>query len=138
MTVTEVTDTTSVSGKVIKKFTTDLAAGGGQDTTTWVCPLDVTSVLYLVVGGGGGGGSGYSGGGGGGGALLDEAAHPEAVGVRTSVHQLVDRPRVAVEGEDHRPVCREDRVEIAVAEPVRMLAVVLQSHQVDHVHHANF
>lgn len=69
MTVTEVTDTTSVSGKVIKKFTTDLAAGGGQDTTTWVCPLDVTSVLYLVVGGGGGGGSGYSGGGGGGGAL---------------------------------------------------------------------
>ena len=30
MTVTEVTDTTSISEKVVKKFTTDLAAGGAM------------------------------------------------------------------------------------------------------------
>ena len=42
----------------------------------------------------------------GGGALLDEAADPEPVGVGPAVHELVDRTRVAVEGEDHVDVCR--------------------------------
>lgn len=41
---------------------------------TWVCPIGVTSIEYLVVAGGGGGGSGYTsqnnGGGGGGGGVL--------------------------------------------------------------------
>jgi len=53
-----------------EKFTTDFSPGGGQDTTTWVCPSGVRSVQYLVVAGGGGGGSGYFGGGGGAGGLL--------------------------------------------------------------------
>lgn len=67
MAVTETTDTTSVSGKIIKKFTTDLASSTSQqqDMTTWTCPDDVTSVRYLVVGGGGAGGAGFGGGGGG-------------------------------------------------------------------------
>lgn len=38
-------------------------------TTTWVAPVGVTSVQYLVVGGGGGGGSNRGGGGGAGGML---------------------------------------------------------------------
>lgn len=37
-------------------------------TTTWIAPVGVTSIDYLVVGGGGGGGNGYDSGGGGGGA----------------------------------------------------------------------
>ena len=39
-------------------------------------------------------------------ALLVEAAHVEAVGVGPAVHELVDRARVAVEGEDDRRVAR--------------------------------
>lgn len=34
MAITEVTDTTSVPNKIVKKFTTDLSAGEGQDSTT--------------------------------------------------------------------------------------------------------
>lgn len=52
-----------------EKFTTDFSPGGGQDTTTWVCPSGVRSVQYLVVAGGGSGGSGYVPGGGGAGGL---------------------------------------------------------------------
>lgn len=65
MTITEVTDTTTVAGKTIKKFTTNLAASNSQaqDTTTWVCPGNITSVRYLVVAGGGAGGSNSGGGG---------------------------------------------------------------------------
>lgn len=69
MTVTETTDTTSVAGKIVKKFTTNLSPGGGQDSITWVCPSGVTNITYLIVAGGGSGGGRISGGGGAGGLL---------------------------------------------------------------------
>jgi len=69
MAIAETTDTTTILNKAIKKFTTDLAAGSGQDTTSWICPNGVTSVNYLVVAGGGSGGE-FNGGGGGSGGLL--------------------------------------------------------------------
>ena len=40
-------------------------------------------------------------------------------------------------GEHDRPIGREERVEVAVGEPVRVLAVGLQPHQVDDVDHAH-
>ena len=42
-----------------------------------------------------------------------------------------------MEGKDDRFVLREERVEVAVAEPVRVLAVGLQSHQIHDIHHAD-
>jgi len=74
MTVTETTDTTSVHNKVVKKFTTNLSPGGGQDSTTWTCPSGVTSIRYLIVAGGGSGGNGSAGGGGAGGLLTGNVA----------------------------------------------------------------
>ena len=71
MAVTETTDTTSVPGKIIKKFTTDLLPGEGQDSTTWICPPGVTSIRILIVGGGGAAGNGNFAGGGGAGGVLD-------------------------------------------------------------------
>ena len=46
-------------------------------------------------------------------ALLLVAAHVEVVVVRAPVGEPVDQPRVAVIGEDDRPVGREQRVELA-------------------------
>ena len=54
-----------------------------------------------------------------------------------AVGQAVDQPRVAVVGEDHRPVGGEQRVELAVGQPVRVLGVGLQPHQVDDVDDAD-
>ena len=67
------------------------------------------------------------------GALLDVAAHMEVVVSVPPVREAVDEPRVAVVGEDHRPVLGEDGVVLAVAESVRMLTLALETHQVDHV-----
>jgi sulfur carrier protein ThiS len=68
-------------------------------------------------------------------ALLLVAAHVQAVVVGPAVRQPVDQPGVAVVGEDHRLVRREHRVELRVGEPVRVLALGLQSHEVDDVDH---
>jgi len=55
-------------------------------------------------------------------------------GMRTSVQQFVDRPRVAVEREDHVGVGGEHGVEGLIAEPVRVgRRRGQQRHQVDHV-----
>ena len=59
--------------------------------------------------------------------LLLVAAHVDVLVVRAPVGEAVDQPRVAVVGEDDRPVGREDRVELAVGEPVRVLAVGLRA-----------
>ena len=53
------------------------------------------------------------------------------------VGQPVNQPRIAVEGEDDRLVGGEQRVEIVIRKPVRMLARRLQLHQVDDVDDAN-
>jgi hypothetical protein len=47
----------------------------------------------------------------------------------------VDERRVAVVGEDDRPVGGEQGVELGVGEPVGVLGVRLEAHQVDHVDH---
>ena len=70
-------------------------------------------------------------------ALLLVAAHVDVVVVRAPVGEPVDQPRVAVVGEDDRPVGREERVEVAVGEAVRVLGVGLQPHQVDDVDDAH-
>ena len=69
--------------------------------------------------------------------LLLVAAHVEVRVVRAPVGQAVDQPRVAVVGEDDRPARREERVELGIGQPVRMLALRLQAHQVDDVHDAH-
>ena len=56
-------------------------------------------------------------------ALLLVAAHVDVLVVRAPVRQPVDEPRIAVVGEDDRPVAREERVELRVGEPVRVLAL---------------
>ena len=54
--------------------------------------------------------------------------------VRAPVGEAVDEPRVAVVGEDDGTVRREQRVKLRVGEPVRVLGVRLQPHEVDDVH----
>ena len=66
-------------------------------------------------------------------ALLLVAAHVDVVVVGAPVGETVDQPRIAVVGEDHRPAGREQGVELVVGEPVRVLAVRLQAHQVDDI-----
>src|ERR671915_1576630 len=56
-------------------------------------------------------------------ALLPVAAHVQVGVAVAAVGEPVDEVRVAVKGEDHGPVCGEDRIVLAVGEPVRMLAV---------------
>src|SRR5690349_6443941 len=49
------------------------------------------------------------------------AAHVDVVVVRAPVSEAVNEPRIPVVGEDHRPVAREQLVELGVAHPMRML-----------------
>ena len=49
----------------------------------------------------------------------------------------MNQRRVAVEGKDDRLVLREEVVEVAIGEPVRVLAFGLQFHQIDDVHHSD-
>ena len=73
----------------------------------------------------------------GGRAVLLEPVHVQAVVVAAPVGEPVDQPRVAVEGEDHRPVLGEEGVELAVGQPVRVLVVGQQPHEVDDVDDAD-
>src|SRR5690606_32178795 len=70
----------------------------------------------------------------GGRALLDVAADVQVVMVGATVGQPVDQPRIAVVGEDDGLVGREEGVELPMRQPVWVLLVVLQPHEVDHVH----
>src|SRR5215467_6440448 len=67
------------------------------------------------------------------GAFLLVPAHVEVVVSGPTVGQPVDQRRIAVIGEDDRSVGGEDRVEFRIRQPVRVLAVRFESHQVDHV-----
>src|ERR1039458_6052005 len=58
--------------------------------------------------------------------------------VGAAVGQSVDQPRVGMERKDDRLVFGEKLVEIRVAQPVRVLGLRLQFHEVDDVDHANF
>ena len=71
------------------------------------------------------------------GPLLLVAADVQVVVVRAAVRQTMDEPRVPVVREDDRPVDREQRVELGIGEPVRMLGLVLEAHEVDDVNEAD-
>ena len=72
------------------------------------------------------------------GALFLVTADVKVAVVGAAVGEPVDQPRVAMEGEDHRPVLGEELVEVHVAQAMGMLDLRLQLHQVDDVHHADF
>ena len=57
--------------------------------------------------------------------------------MRAAVGQAVNQPRIAVEVEDDRLVDGEQRIEVAVGQPVRMLGAGLQLEQVDDVDEAD-
>ena len=65
------------------------------------------------------------------------AADVEVRVVGAPVGQPVNQPRVAVVGEDDRPVAREQRVEVSIGEAVRMLVLRLEPHQVDDIDDAH-
>src|SRR3984893_15570744 len=71
--------------------------------------------------------------GGRGGALLLVAAHMNIVMIVPSVGQLVNHRGVAMEGEDHPLVCREQFVKISIFQTMGMLGLRLQYHQIHHV-----
>src|SRR5215211_271261 len=68
-----------------------------------------------------------------GGALLGESPHVETVDIDVSVHDLVDRPPVAVEGEDDLLVCCKQLDEARLAHPVRMELPGEEGHQIHDV-----
>jgi hypothetical protein len=70
-------------------------------------------------------------------ALLFVTAHVEILMVGAAVGQAVNQSRIAVEIENHRAVHREQGIEVAVAQTVRMLRVGLQLEQVHHVNEAD-
>ena len=70
-------------------------------------------------------------------ALLVVAAHVEALRVGAAVHELVDRPLVAMEREDHRRICRKEVDKLRLAQPVWVHVTREECHQVDHVDHAH-
>src|SRR5689334_7372789 len=50
-----------------------------------------------------------------------------------AVGQAMDEPWVAVESKNDRLVGREERIELAIRKPVRMVARRLQRHQINHI-----
>ena len=70
------------------------------------------------------------------GALLPVAANVQ-VAVMTAVGQLMDKRRVAVEGEDDRIIHGEQHLVLSIGQAVRMFPLRQQLHQVNHVDNAN-
>lgn len=58
--------------------------------------------------------------------------------IGAAIGQAMNEPRVAVISEDDRFVFGEERVEICIAEAVRMFGTWLQRHDVDDVDDADF
>jgi hypothetical protein len=61
----------------------------------------------------------------------------DVVVVVTPVSEAVNHRRIAVECEDHRNADRKQQIEFLVRQPMRMLGLRLQGHQVHYVDHAN-
>jgi hypothetical protein len=72
-----------------------------------------------------------------GGAFFLVAAHMNIIVIVPPVGQLVDHRGIAMEGEDHWLVCREQLVEILILKTVGMLGLRLQHHQIHHVDDAD-
>ena len=71
------------------------------------------------------------------GAFLLVTADVEVLVVRAAVGKAMDEPRVTMEGEDDRFVLREQRVEVVIAQAVRMFARRLELHQVHDIDDAH-
>ncbi len=71
-------------------------------------------------------------------ALFFVAAHMQAVVIVTAVCESMDEPGVAMECENHRLSPGKQRIEIVVAQTMRMFGLRLQLHEVDHVDDAHF
>jgi hypothetical protein len=69
-------------------------------------------------------------------AFLHIAADVQVMMVGAPVSQTVDQPWIAMVREDDGLLGSEERIEIAAGEPVRMLLLRLQGHQIDDVDHA--
>ena len=65
------------------------------------------------------------------------SAHVQVGVIGASIGEPVDQPRIPVEGEDNGLVSGKKGIEVAVGEPVGMLARRLQRHQVHHIDDAN-
>ena len=70
-------------------------------------------------------------------ALFLVSAHVEIRVIGSPVCQPVDQPGIAVEREHYRLVGGEKKVERVVAEPVWMLALRLQRHEIDDIDEAD-
>jgi hypothetical protein len=57
--------------------------------------------------------------------FLDESSHVHVFVIFALIGQAMNKVRIAVIGENHRPIGREDSVEFSVADPVRMLVLGL-------------
>src|SRR6266702_1480401 len=71
------------------------------------------------------------------GAFFDEAADMQAGMVGAVISQAMDQGGIAVIGENHGLVAREQAVEVAMADPMRMLLLRLQRHEVNDIHDAD-
>jgi hypothetical protein len=67
-------------------------------------------------------------------ALLLVATHVNVVLMRPVVGEPVDQPGVGVEVEDDRPVRGEERLELAIGQPVRMFRIRHQPEQIHHIY----
>src|SRR6202035_1240851 len=66
------------------------------------------------------------------------AADVDVLVVGAAVGQPVDQPRVSMEGEDDRLLLGDQRIEVCVAQPVWVLGLRLQLHEVDDVDDPDF
>lgn len=96
------TETTDGEYTVIS-WTTNLAAGGGQDSTNWTAPYGVTNVEYIVIAGGGSGGANSAvnnaGGGGGAGGFRNGTGLSVTAGTNYTV--TIGAGGAAVSGQTH-------------------------------------
>ena len=72
------------------------------------------------------------------GALFLVSVDMEVLVVGPPVGEAMDQGRIPVEGEDDGPVPGEEPVELRIAQPVRVLGLWLQLHEVDDVHDADW
>jgi hypothetical protein len=67
------------------------------------------------------------------GQALEHVLHEMQVTVTSPVCETVDQPWVSMEPEDDLFVFGEERIVVALAEPVRVLTRGLQFHQIHHI-----
>src|SRR5208283_5936224 len=72
------------------------------------------------------------------GTLLLVAPDVHVLVVSTAVRQPVNQPGVSVESKYDRLVFSEQRIEVLIAQPVRVFSTRLYPHQIDDIDYPNF